>query len=77
MTASTRELRQKFLTLTGNGPIREKPLPVRISRTNSVYTAAAATKIQTIGTDARDAATGRVRAVAHASDTLAAAAQTT
>ena len=49
MTANTRELCQRFLTLMGNGPIREKPLPVRISRTNSAYIAAAATKIRRSG----------------------------
>ena len=72
MTESTRKLRQRFLTPIGNGPIRENPLPVRISSTNSAHTADAETMIQTTGVMVREAATGRVRALAHASDTLTA-----
>ncbi len=70
MIASTREFRQRFLTLTGNGPMCVKPLPPKIASTNNVYTAAAAMSVQTIGISIFDAATGRVRACVQAAETL-------
>src|SRR5688572_32690620 len=58
ISASAREFRHRFLTLIANGPIRVKPLLVRISKAKTVYSRAAATSIHTNGVSARGAADG-------------------